>query len=107
MHSLLNVLATMVANKKILGAWMVALSLGVGTLGEKVFVSRTEEITEIKGNIKVILETTSEMKLQLGENSKKLDKILAEQSRVEIELKAHEAAQVERDRLEAEKRGKK
>ncbi len=105
--NVLEVMATMVANKKILGAWMVALSLGVGTVGEKVFVSRTEELTEIKGDVRRILEVSEEMKAQLKVNGEKLDKIVSEQTRVEIELKAHEAAQAERDRLEEAKRGKK
>ena len=81
-------LSATVGNKAFLAAWLLTLTMATGTIGDKVYVSRTEEITRISTQLDSIKETLKKMDATLDRNSEKLTTILEEQARVKSELDA-------------------
>lgn len=90
MNSFLAVLAAMVSSKKLLGAWLVLLTVAVGTVGEKVYVARTSELAVIETKLDAVKESLGKVEETTKENNKLLIEVLKEQERVKTELEAHE-----------------
>ena len=91
--SFLTLLATMVGNKKVLGGWMVLLSLATAEIGSKVYVGRTAEIGDIKGNIAVVEtkidslnKTLEKIDNQLLINAGKIDDLKNDVAEMRTEL---------------------
>lgn len=76
----------MAANKKMVGAWLILLSLATAQIGEKVYIDRTAELTKVTEQLTAIQKTLEKMDSTLDNNSDKLTKVLEEQARVRAEL---------------------
>lgn len=76
LESFLTALASTVANKKVLGGWLVLLTLSIAQIGSAVFVtggSQTavtkEEIKHLGSQIEALTKTVEGMDLKLSEVS--------------------------------------
>jgi hypothetical protein len=85
-EGILTTLGTAVANKKILGAWLILLSGAVAQIGEKVYIERTIELNSVEVKLDSIQSTLTDVKLQIQANSNKLDEIKLEQAKQRTEL---------------------
>lgn len=90
--SFLTTVGTLAANKKVVGSWLVALTMSVGAIGDKVYVERTAELAVIQSQLTTIQKTLDKMDVTLEKNGTMLQSLLVEQARVQTELAAHERA---------------
>ena len=87
-----GILAVTVGNKPFLAAWLVSLTLGLGAVGDKVFIDRTAEIAIVQTKLDNIQATLDEINETTKENRRDLTALMVEQARVKQELVAHEGA---------------
>ena len=76
----------MAANKKLVASWLILLTMATAQIGEKVYVSRTRELTTIEGQLTGIQTTLDKMDKTLDKNQDRLVNILEEQAKVRAEL---------------------
>ncbi len=86
-----NFLGLLANQKKIVGGWLVLLTLALGQVGEKVYVDRTREITVIQTELDQIQTQLRRMEGKLDVNGERLENIIIEQARVRQELAASAA----------------
>jgi hypothetical protein len=86
----LATLGALAANKKVVGSWLVALTMAVGAIGDKVYVDRTAELAVIETKLDQIQKTLDNMNHTLETNNILIRDILVEQGKVRTELEAHE-----------------
>ncbi len=82
----LATLGAMAANKKLVGSWLVMLTVTVGAIGDKVYVQRTAELAIVETKLDNIRDTVDEIKKVTEENRKMLGDIKVEQARVQAQL---------------------
>jgi hypothetical protein len=92
-ESLFTTLGTMVANKKIVGAWLVLLSFATVQIGESVYISGAVERSvlaveraEVKKDLSSIQQTLDRIEKKQIEQGLKLDGLVIESNRVRVEL---------------------
>jgi hypothetical protein len=90
LSSLAAFLGEVVTHKRIVGGWLVLLSLGLVQVGEKVYVERTAEIAVLHSQLSDIQATLSRMDRTLELNSEKLNELLVDSARLRAELESHE-----------------
>lgn len=90
MHRMINATLTFLGqvaeHRRVVGSWLVVLTLAVGQLGEKVYVSRTRELAVAETQLSQVLEQLKRMDAKLDQNGERLLAILVEQARVKQEL---------------------
>lgn len=89
LSSFLSTIAALAANKKVVGGWLLLLTLATAQVGEKVYVGRTEEMTALKAKVEAIQDSLDRIDSTLNRNSEKLDALLRETVQVKAELEAH------------------
>ncbi len=88
----LTTIGMMAANKKVVGGWLVLLTMSLGAVADKVYVERTAELAVLETKLDSVQTTVNEIKATTKENSVMLQQLLVEQTRVRAELEAHERA---------------
>lgn len=88
--SFLATLGALAANKKVVGSWLVALTMAVGAIGDKVYVDRTAELAVIQTKLEQIQKTLDKMNGTLDANNALIRDVLVEQGKVRAELESHE-----------------
>lgn len=88
-ESFFATLGTLVANKKVVGSWLLLLSVATAQIGEKVFIDRTRELAIVETKVDNIKESLGKIEEQLKSNSDKLDQLLEDNITVKAELNAH------------------
>jgi hypothetical protein len=86
----LATIGTLAANKKVVGSWLVALTMSVGAIGDKVYVERTAELAVIETKLEQIQKSLDKMGVTLDTNNLLIRDVLVEQVKVRTELEAHE-----------------
>lgn len=89
--SVLATVGALAGNKKVVGSWLVALTMAVGAVGDKVYVQRTSELAVLEVKLEQIQKTLDKMDITLDKNAIMLQSLLVEQTRVKTELAAHQA----------------
>lgn len=74
-ESFLAVLASTVTNKKVLGAWLVLLTLSVTQIGSAVFVKGESQATATKKDIEHLMLTIDSMNTKLQVIEAKLGEV--------------------------------
>lgn len=86
----LTTLGAFAANKKIVGAWLILLSLATAEIGDKVYVRGGEEMAILKTRLEEMQKTLDKIDKMQDVNNTLLQQLLVEQTRVATELAAHE-----------------
>lgn len=86
-ESILTTLATLVANKKVLGAWLVTLSLASAQIASSVYVKGNAIDAETKVKIDYLTETIEKM-------DKKLDALTVTVGTVKTDVEVLKAQKV-------------
>ncbi len=88
-----NFLGLLANQKKLVGGWLIMLTLALGQMGEKVYVQRTKELATVETQVGALQATVmgqlEKMDVKLDANGEKLQTIIIEQARVRQELAAH------------------
>lgn len=92
LESFFGTIGALAANKKVVGAWLVLLSMSVATIGDKVYVQRTAELAVVENQLKNIQTTLDKMDKTLEANRHDLQLLLIEQARVRTELEVRKVA---------------
>lgn len=88
----LTTLAAAATQPKVVGAWLITLTLGLATVGDKVYVGRTEEMAILKTKLENIEATLAEINATTKNNQAALTQLLVEQARVRAQFESHVVA---------------